>query len=317
MAEIKVRFDEMLARRKGAAPLPTAVVHPCSEDALLGAVEAARAGLIEPVLVGPQEQIRETAAKAKLDLSPYKIVSTADPEESAAAAANLAGSGKVGALMKGSLHTDQYMHAVLQKENRLRTSRLLSHCMLIAAPAYSRRIIISDAAVNIAPDLDQKRDIVQNAIILARALGMAQPKVAILAAIETVNSKMPATMDAAALAKMADRRQIVGGVVDGPLDLDIAVDEEAARIKGIESPVAGKADILIAPNIEAGNMMYKELAFMAGAQVAGLVMGARVPVILTSRADTAQARLFSCALAVLLAEATAKDPTALHPVTSE
>jgi phosphate acetyltransferase len=317
MAEIKVRFDEMLARRKGAAPLPTAVVHPCSEDALLGAVEAARAGLIEPVLVGPQEQIRETAAKAKLDLSPYKIVSTADPEESAAAAANLAGSGKVGALMKGSLHTDQYMHAVLQKENRLRTSRLLSHCMLIAAPAYSRRIIISDAAVNIAPDLDQKRDIVQNAIILARALGMAQPKVAILAAIETVNFKMPATMDAAALAKMADRRQIVGGVVDGPLDLDIAVDEEAARIKGIESPVAGKADILIAPNIEAGNMMYKELAFMAGAQVAGLVMGARVPVILTSRADTAQARLFSCALAVLLAEATAKDPTALHPVTSE
>jgi phosphate acetyltransferase len=317
MAEIKVRFDEMLARRKGAAPLPTAVVHPCSEDALLGAVEAARAGLIEPVLVGPQEQIRETAAKAKLDLSPYKIVSTADPEESAAAAANLAGSGKVGALMKGSLHTDQYMHAVLQKENRLRTSRLLSHCMLIAAPAYSRRIIISDAAVNIAPDLDQKRDIVQNAIILARALGIVQPKVAILAAIETVNSKMPATMDAAALAKMADRRQIVGGVVDGPLDLDIAVDEEAARIKGIESPVAGKADILIAPNIEAGNMMYKELAFMAGAQVAGLVMGARVPVILTSRADTAQARLFSCALAVLLAEATAKDPTALHPVTSE
>jgi phosphate acetyltransferase len=317
MAEIKVRFDEMLARRKGAAPLPTAVVHPCSEDALLGAVEAARAGLIEPVLVGPQEQIRETAAKAKLDLSPYKIVSTADPEESAAAAANLAGSGKVGALMKGSLHTDQYMHAVLQKENRLRMSRLLSHCMLIAAPAYSRRIIISDAAVNIAPDLDQKRDIVQNAIILARALGIVQPKVAILAAIETVNSKMPATMDAAALAKMADRRQIVGGVVDGPLDLDIAVDEEAARIKGIESPVAGKADILIAPNIEAGNMMYKELAFMAGAQVAGLVMGARVPVILTSRADTAQARLFSCALAVLLAEATAKDPTLLHPVTSE
>jgi phosphate acetyltransferase len=317
MAEIKVRFDEMLARRKGAAALPTAVVYPCSEDALLGAVEAARAGLIEPVLVGPQEQIRDTAAKAKLDLSPYKIVSTADPEESAGVAANLAGTGKVGALMKGSLHTNQYMHAVLQKENRLRTGRLLSHCMLIAAPAYSRRIIISDAAVNIAPDVDQKRDIVQNAIILARALGMAQPKVAILAAIETVNSKMPATMDAAALAKMADRRQIVGGAVDGPLDLDIAVDEEAARIKGVESPIAGKADIPIAPNIEAGNMMYKELTFMAGAQVAGLVMGARVPVILTSRADTAQARLFSCGLAVLLAEATAKDPSLLHPVTVE
>jgi phosphate acetyltransferase len=189
--------------------------------------------------------------------------------------------------------------------------------MLIAAPAYSRRIIISDAAVNIAPDVDQKRDIIQNAIILARAIGMQQPKVAVLAAVETVNSKMIATMDAAALAKMADRRQIVGGIVDGPIDLASAVDEGAARIKGLESPVAGKADILIAPNIEAGNMMYKELAFMAGAQVAGLVMGARVPVILTSRADTAQARMFSCALAVLMAEATAKDPTLLHPVTSE
>ena len=286
-------------------------------DALIGAVEAAQAGLIEPVLVGPQEQIRNVAAKAKLDLSSYKIVSTTDAVESAAVAANLAGSGKVSALMKGSLHTDQYMHAVIQRENRLRTDRLLSHCFILAAPAYSRRIIISDAAVNIAPDLDQKRDIVQNAIILARALGIAQPKVAILAAVETVNSKMPATIDAAALAKMSDRRQIVGAVVDGPLDLDIAVDEEAARVKGVESPVAGKADILIAPNIEAGNMMYKELAFMAGAQVAGLVMGARVPVILTSRADTPQTRLFSCGLAVLLAEATAKDPSLLHPVTSE
>ena len=317
MADIKVRFDEMLTRRKGAPPLPTGVVHPCSHEALAGAVEAALAGLIEPVLVGPPEQIREVAAAAKLDLSPYKIVSTTDPEESAAVAANLAGTGKVGALMKGSLHTGQFMHAVLQRENRLRTSRLLSHCMLIAAPAYSRRIIVSDAAVNIAPDVDQKRDIVQNAIILARALGIANPKVAILAAVETVNSKMPATMDAAALAKMADRRQIVGGVVDGPLDLDIAVDAEAARIKGVDTPVAGQADILIAPNIEAGNMMYKELTFMAGAQVAGLVMGARVPLILTSRADTAQARMFSCALAVLMAEAAAKDPTLLHPVTSE
>jgi len=317
MVDIKGRFDEMLASRKGAAPLPTAVVHPCSVDALVGAVEAALAGLIEPVLVGPAQQVCEIAAKAKLDLAPYKIVSTADAEESASVAANLAGGGKAAALMKGSLHTDQFMHAVLQRENRLRTNRLLSHCFLIAAPAYSRRIIISDAAVNIAPDLDQKRDIVQNAIILARALGMAKPKVAVLAAVETVNSKMPATIDAAALAKMADRRQIVGGIVDGPLDLDIAVDEEAARIKGVESAVAGIADILIAPNIEAGNMMYKELAFMAGAQVAGLVMGARVPLILTSRADSAQTRLFSCGLAVLLAEATAKDPSLLHPAVSE
>jgi phosphate acetyltransferase len=317
MADIKIAFDEMLDCHKGTAALPTAVAHPCSEDALIGAVEAAQAGLIEPVLVGPEEQIRKIAAKAKLDLSAYKIVSTTDAVESAAVAANLAGSGKASALMKGSLHTDQYMHAVIQRENRLRTDRLLSHCFLLAAPAYCRRIIISDAAVNIAPDLDQKRDIVQNAIIFARALGIAQPKVAILAAVEMVNSKMPATIDAAALAKMADRRQIAGAIVDGPLDLDIAVDEEAARVKGVESPVAGKADILIAPNIEAGNMMYKELAFMAGAQVAGLVMGARVPVILTSRADTPQTRLFSCGLAVLLAEAIAKDPALLHPTTSE
>jgi phosphate acetyltransferase len=317
MADMKAGYEEILARREGQPPLPTAVVYPCSEDALAGALEAAKAGLIAPLLVGPPEQIRKTAAKAKLDVSAYEIVPALDAEESAAKAANLAGSGKAGALMKGSLHTDQYMHAVLQRENRLRTTRLLSHCMLIAAPAYGRPIIVSDAAVNIAPDLDQKRDIVQNAIILARAAGISQPKVAILAAIETVNSKMTATTDAACLAKMADRRQIVGGIVDGPLDLDIAVDKEAARIKGVETPVAGEADILIAPNIEAGNMMYKELTFMAAAQAAGLVMGARVPVILTSRADNAQTRLFSCALAVLLAEATAKDPSLLHPILGE
>jgi phosphotransacetylase len=285
------------------------VVHPCSEDALAGAIDAAKAGLIAPILVGPKEQIQDIAAKAKLDLKPYEIVPAADAEESAAVAANLAGTGKAGALMKGSLHTDQYMHAVLQRENRLRTERLLSHCMLIAAPAYSRPIIVSDAAVNIAPDVDQKRDIIQNAIILALAIGIPQPKVAVLAAVETVNSKMPATMDAAALAKMADRRQIVGGVVDGPLDLD----ENAAKIKGVETPVAGRADILIAPNIEAGNMMYKELTFMAGGQTAGIVMGARVPLILTSRADSPETRLFSCGLAVLFAEATAKDPSLLHP----
>ena len=317
MAEIKAGYEEILARRKGEPPLPTAVVYPCSEDALQGAIEAANAGLIAPLLVGPPHQIDKAAEGAKLDLSQYEIVPALDAEESAAKAASLAGSGKASALMKGSLHTDQYMHAVLQRENRLRTSRLLSHCMLIAAPAYSRPIIVSDAAVNIAPDLDQKRDIVQNAIILARAIGISQPKVAILAAVETVNSKMPATTDAACLAKMADRRQIVGGIVDGPLDLDIAVDKEAAQIKGVETPVAGESDVLIAPNIEAGNMMYKELTFMAGGQSAGIVMGARVPVILTSRADSAQTRLFSCALAVLVADATAKDPSLLHPILGE
>jgi phosphate acetyltransferase len=307
MADMKIGYEEVLARRKGQPPLPTAVVYPCSEDALIGAVEAAKAGLIAPLLVGPKEQIGKVAGKAKIDVSPYEVVAAADAEESANVAANLAGSGKAGALMKGSLHTDQYMHA----------TRLLSHCMLIAAPAYARPIIVSDVAVNIAPDLDQKRDIVQNAIILARAIGLSTPKVAILAAVETVNSKMQATLDAAALAKMADRRQIVGGIVDGPLDLDIAVDKEAARIKGVETPVAGEADILIAPNIEAGNMMYKELAFMAGAQAAGVVMGARVPVILTSRADSPQSRLFSCALAVLFAEASSKDPSLLHPILGE
>ena len=317
MANMKIEYEQVLARRKGQPPLPTAVVYPCSEDALIGAVDAAKAGLIAPLLVGPKEQIGKVAAKANVDLSPYEVVAAADAEESASVAANLAGNGKVGALMKGSLHTDQYMHAVLQHENRLRTNRLLSHCMLIAAPAYARPIIVSDAAVNIAPDLDQKRDIVQNAIILARAIGLPTPKVAILAAIETVNSRMQATLDAAALAKMADRRQIVGGTVDGPLDLDIAVDKEAARTKGVETAVAGEADILIAPNIEAGNMMYKELAFMAGAQAAGLVMGARVPVILTSRADSPQSRLFSCALAVLFAEASSKDPSLLHPIVAE
>jgi phosphotransacetylase len=314
MADLKIRYEEMLAGRKGQPPLPSAVVYPLSQDALIGAIEAAKAGLIAPQLVGPREQIREIAAKAKVDVSPYEIVPAADVEESATVAAKLAGAGTVGALMKGSLHTDHYMHAVLQRENGLRTGRLLSHCMLIAAPAYARPIIVSDAAVNIAPDLDQKRDIVQNAIILARAIGVSKPKVAILAAIETVNSKMQATLDAAALAKMADRCQIVGGIVDGPLDLDIAVDKEAARIKRVETPVAGEADILIAPNIEAGNLMYKELAFMAGAQSAGLVMGARVPLILTSRADTPQSRLFSCALAVLFADAIDKDPSLLRPL---
>jgi phosphotransacetylase len=189
--------------------------------------------------------------------------------------------------------------------------------MLISLPTYARRVIISDAAINIGPDVDQKKDIIQNAIILARAIGIDQPKVAILSAVEVVRTKMPSTMDAAALAKMADRNQIAGGIVDGPLDLDIAVDAESARIKGVESPVAGQADILIAPDIDAGNMMYKELSFMSDAQVAGIVMGAKAPVILTSRSDSAEARMFSTALAVLIADATAKDPTLLHPATSE
>ena len=310
-------LDELVERCKGLKPIPTGIVHPCTEDALLGAAEAADRGLIEPVLFGPEQEIHKIASAAKIDLAKYRIVATSNPEESAVKAATMADAGEIRALMKGSLHTDQYMHAILSKEHNLRTGRLLSHCMMIAAPTYARRIIISDAAVNIAPDVDQKKDIIQNAIILARAIGILEPKVAILSAVETVRSKMPSTMEAAALAKMADRRQIVGGIVDGPLDLDIAVDAQSARTKGVISPVAGAADILIAPDIDAGNMMYKELSFMGKAQVAGVVMGAKVPVILTSRSDSAEARLFSTALAVLFADATAKDPSLLHPTTTE
>lgn len=219
--------------------------------------------------------------------------------------------------MKGSLHTDVLLHAVMQKEAGLRTGRLLSHCALIAMPTYARRVVVTDAALNIAPDTDQKRDICQNAIGFARALGVAVPKVAVLAAVEMVRTKMTATLDGAILAKMADRRQIVGGIVDGPLDLDAAVDAEAARVKHIVSPVAGAADVLLAPNIEAGNMVYKNLSFMADAQTAGLVVGARVPVMLTSRADTAAARLFSAATAALYADALAREPEAILPATAD
>jgi len=244
-------------------------------------------------------------------------VTTSGADESAAKAAAAAGAGEVQALMKGSLHTDVLLHAVMQKEARLRTGRLLSHCAAISVPTYARRIVLTDVALNIAPDTDQKKDICQNAIGFARALGTETPKVAVLAAVETVRTKMPATLDGAILAKMADRRQIVGGVVDGPLDLDAAVDAEAARIKHIVSPVAGAADVLIAPNIEAGNMVYKDLAFMADAQTAGLVVGARVPVILTSRADGPAARRFSAAAAVLYADASAREPEAIFPETGE
>ncbi len=306
-------LDGLVEECRGLKPMVTAVVHPCSAAALAGAAEAADDGLIFPVFFGPEQEIKSIAEKAALDISRFKIVNTTAPAESAHRAALAAGTGEVQALMKGSLHSDVFLHGVLDKDAKLRTGRLLSHCALIAAPVYARRIIVSDAALNIAPDTDQKRYICQNAIGLARALGIEIPKVAILAAVETVNTKMPATTDGAILAKMADRRQIVGGIVDGPLDLDAAVDAEAARIKHIESPVAGCADILIVPNIEAGNVVYKDLVFMADAQSAGLVVGARVPIILTSRADNAQARRFAAAAAVLYANAAARDPSILIP----
>jgi phosphotransacetylase len=314
---VEHRLEGLIERCRGLAPMPTGVVHPCSADALAGAVEAAEAGLIVPVLFGPEAEIKQIADRARLDIAECRIVATDGPEDSALKAATAAGAGEVAALMKGSLHTDVLLHAVMQKEAKLRTGRLISHCMMVSVPTYARRFVISDVALNIAPDTDQKRDICQNAIGFARALGSELPKVAVLAAVEMVQTKMPATLDGAILAKMADRGQIVGGIVDGPLDLDAAVDAEAARIKHISSPVAGLADILIVPNIEAGNMVYKNLAFMADAQIAGLVVGARVPVILTSRADTPAARRFSAATAVLYANALARDPAIMLPETAE
>jgi phosphotransacetylase len=311
------RLDGLVERCKDLRPILTGVVHACSADALAGAVEAAEAALIVPVLFGPEAEIRQVADHAHLDIAKYRIVATDGPEDSALKAAMAAGTGEVAALMKGSLHTDVLLHAVMQKEAKLRTGRLISHCVMMSVPTYARRFIVSDVALNIAPDTDQKRDICQNAIGFARALGVDVPKVAVLAAVEMVQTRMPATLDGAILAKMADRRQIVGGIVDGPLDLDAAVDAEAARVKQISSPIAGIADVLIVPNIEAGNMVYKNLAFMADAQIAGLVVGARVPIILTSRADTAAAREFSAAGAVLYAHALAHDPSILLPETAE
>ena len=311
------RLDGLLDRCKNLKPMVTGVVHPCNDDALAGVVEAAEAGLIVPVLFGPEAEIRQIADRARLDIAKCRIVATDGPEDSAQKAASAGGAGEVAALMKGSLHTDVFLHAIMQKDAKLRTGRLISHCVMMSVPTYARRFVVTDVALNIAPDTDQKRDICQNAIGFARALGVDLPKVAVLAAVEMVQTKMQATLDGAILAKMADRGQIVGGIVDGPLDLDAAVDAEAARIKHISSPIAGLADVLIVPNIEAGNMVYKNLAFMADAQIAGLVVGARVPVILTGRADTAAARRFSAAAAVLYADALARDPAGILPERAE
>ena len=307
------RLDGLLDRCHDLKPMLCGVVHPCSSASLSGAIEAAEAGLIVPVLYGPEDELRRIAAEAGLSLEGCRIVATKDAEDSALKAAMAAGSREVQVLMKGSLHTDVLLHAILQKDAGLRMGRLLSHCALVSVPTYARRIVITDVALNIAPDTDQKRDICQNAIGFARALGITLPKVAVLAAVEMVNTKMQATLDGAILAKMADRGQIVGGIVDGPLDLDAAVDAAAAQIKHIHSPVAGLADVLLVPNIEAGNMVYKDLTFMADAQTAGVVVGARVPVILTSRADTAAVRRYSAAAAVLYADALARDPASILP----
>jgi phosphotransacetylase/acyl dehydratase len=295
------RYENLIQMTHGLDPIRTAVVHPVDAPSLLGAVEAARINLITPVLVGPEAKIRAAAALAQLDLSPYEIVPAEHSEAAAAQAVAMARAGKVEALMKGALHTDELMHAVVDAERGLRTARRVSHVFAIDAPSYPRPIFITDAAINVYPTLADKRDIIQNAIDLAHVLGVPEPRVAILSAVETVTEKIKATLDASALCKMADRRQITGGILDGPLAFDNAVSMEAARTKGIISPVAGRADIFVVPDLEAGNMLAKQLEYLAHAEMAGIVLGARVPIILTSRADGTLARLGSCAIALLLA----------------
>ncbi len=290
----------LIEKARGLAPLRTAVVHPVDTVSLAGAIEAAKAKLIVPVLVGPEAKIRAAAKAAGLDLAGYELVSTEHSHAAAALAVVLACDHKVEALMKGSLHTDEFMGAIVHEE-KLHTARRMSHVFVIDCPDYPRLLFVTDAAINIYPTLEDKVDIVQNAIELAHALGIECPKVAILSAVETVSPKIKSTIDAAALCKMADRGQITGAIVDGPLAFDNAVSEEAARTKGIVSPVAGRADIFVVPDLEAGNMLAKQLEYLAKAQIAGIVLGARVPIMLTSRADKTPARLGSCAIALLLA----------------
>jgi phosphate acetyltransferase len=302
------KYQRLIAQVRTLAPMPCAVAHPCDESSLRGALEAAQQKLLAPTLVGPEQRIRAVAADCKLDLSGYAIVDAPHSEASAETAVRLAREGKVEALMKGSLHTDELMGAVVNGDTGLRTGRRISHCFVMDVPSLDQAIIISDAAVNIFPTLQDKVHIIQNAIDLAHALGIKVPKVAILSAMETVNPNVPSTVEAGALCKMADRGQITGGVLDGPLALDNAIDLAAAKVKKIESPVAGQAQILIVPDLEAGNMLAKSLSFLADADAAGIVLGARVPIILTSRADSLTARLASCAVAALVAHWRRADP---------
>jgi len=295
------RHCEALALAQGLTPLRTAVVHPVDRSSLLGAIEAARAGLIIPLLVGPEAKIRAVAAAEAVDITPYRLVATRHSHEAAERAVALARAGEVEALMKGSLHTDELMHEVVAKETGLRTARRITHVFVVDAPMCPRTLFITDAAINIAPDLATKRDIVQNAIDLAQVLGVTLPKVAILSAVETPTPELRSTIDAAALCKMAERKLITGGILDGPLAFDNAISEEAAKIKGIDSAVAGRADILVVPDLESGNMLAKQLEYLGGAQVAGIVLGARVPIVLTSRADSPAARKASCAVALVFA----------------
>lgn len=297
------KYERLLERCKSLAPIPTAVAHPCEASALSGAVEAAEKRIIVPILVGPADKIAETARSAGITMDGLQIVDVPHSHAAAAKAVELVREGKAELLMKGSLHTDELMGAIVARDGGLRTARRISHVFVMDVPTYHKVLIVTDAAINIAPTLEDKVDICQNAIDLARSLGLERPKVAILAAVETVTSKMPATIDAAALCKMAERGQITGGLLDGPLAFDNAISKQAAQTKGIRSDVAGDPDILLAPDLEAGNILAKQLSFLANADSAGLVLGARVPVILTSRADSVRSRIASCAVAMLAAHA--------------
>jgi len=297
----KIAFKKLIDHVKDWERLPIAVCHPCSKEALEGAIDAAKTNLIDPILVGPEAKIRALAESLNLDISPYRLVDALHSHDAAAKAVALCRSGDAEALMKGSLHTDELMSAVVPSATGLRTERRISHVFAMDVPTYPRPLFITDAAINIYPTLEDKVDILKNAIQLAHALNIPQPKVAILSAVETVNPKIPATIEAAALCKMADRGQIEGAVIDGPLAFDNAISKEAALIKGIHSPVSGEADILLVPDLEAGNMLAKQLTYLGRADSAGIVLGARVPIILTSRSDSAEARLASCAVAVAFA----------------
>ena len=302
------KYEQMLETCKNIKPIPTAVVHPCEESALAGAVDAANLGIIIPILVGPHEKIAAVASAAGIDISRFEIVDAPHSNASAVKAVELVRSAQAELLMKGSLHTEELMAAVVSREGGLRTGRRISHVFVMDIPTYHKVLIVTDGAINISPTLEDKVDICQNAIDLAMSVGMNKPKVAILAAVETVNSKMPATIDAAALCKMAERGQITGAILDGPLAFDNAISKEAARTKGIHSEVAGDPDILLAPDLEAGNILAKQLSFLANADSAGLVLGARVPIILTSRADSVRSRIASCAVAMLAAHARRRKP---------
>ena len=296
-----VKYERLVAVAQGLPRLPTAIAHPCDESSLRGALEAAAAGLLDPILVGPRDKICSVAKEFRLDIGSAQIVDVPHSQAAAEKAVALVREGKAELLMKGSLHSDELLAEVTKRDTGLRTGRRISHVFVMDVPSYAETLFITDAAVNIAPDLMAKRDIIQNAIDLYAGLGLGTPKVAILSAVETINPSIPSTIEAAALCKMQDRGQICGGELEGPLAFDNAISPDAARIKGIKSPVAGHAQILVVPDLEAGNMLAKNLTFLSGADAAGIVLGARVPIILTSRADNARTRIASCAAATLFA----------------